>query len=156
MKDIRQLKARLSILFAEQYFAVLATRSGENIHTTLVAFAAADDLKTIFVCTPRATRKYANLKLNPLVSLLVHNSSNMATDIRQAIAVTVSGSAEEVPAKRLEAARALYLAKQPHMSGFATSPNTAIIEVTVGRYDVVAHFQEVTILEIQKDRIVDP
>ncbi len=57
---------------------------------------------------------------------------------------------------RLETARAVYLAKQPHMSGFVTSPNTAIIEVTVGRYDVVAHFQDVTILEIQKDRIVQP
>ena len=156
MKDIRQLKARLSSLFSEQFFAVLATRTGEAIHTTLVAFAATGDLKTIFVCTPRATRKYANLKQNPSVSLLVHNSSNMATDIRQAIAVTVSGIAEEVPSERLKAARAVYLAKQPHMSGFATSPNTAVIEVTVGRYDVVAHFQDVTILEIQKDRIVDP
>jgi nitroimidazol reductase NimA-like FMN-containing flavoprotein (pyridoxamine 5'-phosphate oxidase superfamily) len=108
------------------------------------------------VCTPRATRKYANLKQNPSVSLLVHNSSNMATDIRQSIAVTVSGTAEEVPPDRLEEARGVYLAKQPHMSGFVNSPNTAIIQVTVGRYDVVAHFQDVTILEIQKDRIVDP
>jgi heme iron utilization protein len=156
MKDIRQLKASLSTLFKEQYFAVLATRSSDQIHTTLVAFAATDDLKTIFVCTPRATRKYANLKQNPSVSLLVHNSSNMATDIRRSIAVTVSGTAEEVPAGRLEAARAVYLGKQPHMAGFATAPNTAIIEVTVGRYDVVAYFQDVTILEIQKDRIVDP
>jgi len=156
MKDIRQLKSSLSTLFQEQFFAVLATRSGDSIHTTLVAFAASDDLKTLFVCTPRATRKFANLKQNPSVSLLVHNSSNMATDIRQSIAVTVSGTAEEVPADRLELARAVYLAKQPHMSGFATSPNTAIIEVTVGRYDVVAHFQDVTILEIQKDRIVTP
>jgi len=155
VKDIHQLKARLSILFAEQYFAVMATRSDESLHTTLVAFAATDDLKTIFVCTPRATRKFANLKQNPSVSLLVHNSSNMATDIRQSIAVTVTGTAEEVPADRLEAARTIYLAKQPHMSGFATSPNTAIIEVTVNRYDVVAHFQDVTILEIQKDRIVE-
>jgi general stress protein 26 len=156
VKNIHQLKARLSTLFAEQYFAVLATRSGEILHTTLVAFAASDDLKTLFVCTPRATRKFANLKQNPAVSLLVHNSSNMATDIRQSIAVTVTGAAEEVPADRLGSARAIYLAKQPHMSGFVTSPNTAIIQVTVSRYDVVAHFQDVTILEIQKDRIVDP
>lgn len=154
MKAIRKLKSSLSALFAEQYFAVLATRSGDNIHTTLVAFAVTDDLKTIFVCTPRATRKYANLKLNPSVSLLVHNSSNMATDLSQAIAVTITGTTEEVPAERLETARTIYLTKQPHMSGFANSPNTAIIEVTVGRYDVVAHFQDVTILEIQKDRIL--
>ncbi|MFO7715898.1 pyridoxamine 5'-phosphate oxidase family protein [Desulfosarcina sp.] len=154
MKDVPQLKSRLAALFAEQYFAVLATRTGDHIHTALVAFAAGENLKTIFVCTPRATRKYANLKRNPSVSLMVHNSSNLATDIRQAIAVTVSGTAEEVPAGRLEDARTVYLAKQPHMSGFANSPNTAIIEVTVKRYDVVVRFQDVTILEIQEDRIV--
>lgn len=156
MKDIGQLKSKLSTLFVEQYFAVLATRSNDQIHTTLVAFAATDDLKTIFLCTPRATRKYANLKRNPSVSLLVHNSSNVATDIRQSIAVTVSGTAEEVSANRLNDARAVYLAKQPHMAGFASSPNTAIVMVTVSRFDVVAHFQDVTILEIQKDRIVAP
>jgi general stress protein 26 len=156
MKDIHELKTNLAALFAEQYFAVLATRTGDRIHTTLVAFAATDDLKTLFVCTPRATRKYSNLKQNPSVSLLVHNSSNMATDIRQAMAVTVSGNAAEVPEKRLEDARRVYLTKQPHMATFARSPNTAIIEVTVQCYDVVAHFQDVTILEIQEDRIVDP
>ena len=154
MKDIQRLKTALSALFEEQYFAVLATRSDDHIHTTLVAFAATDDLKTIFVCTPRATRKYANLKQNPSVSLLVHNSSNMATDIGQAMAVTISGTAKEVPPEHLEAGRSIYLAKQPHMSRFANSPNTAIIEVTVSSYDVVAHFQDVTILEIQNDRIV--
>lgn len=156
MKDIHQLKTRLSSLFAEQYFAVLATRIGDHIHTTLVAFAATENLKTFFVCTPRATRKYTNLKQNPSVSLLVHNSANMATDIRQAMAVTVSGDAAEVPENRLEATRAVYLGKQPHMSAFVRSPNTAIIEVTVKRYDVVAHFQDVTILEVQEDRIVGP
>ena len=121
-----------------------------------MAFAATDDLKTIFVCTPRATRKYANLKENPSVSLLVHNSSNQAMDIRQAMAVTVSGTAVEVPPGELAEARSIYLDKQPHMAGFATAPNTAIIEINVHRYDVVAHFQEVTILEIQTDRIVSP
>jgi len=154
MKDIRELKAQLSGLFAEQYFAVLATRSGDLIHTTLVAYAAAEDLKTIFVCTPRATRKYTNIKQYPSVSLLVHNSSNMATDIRRAMAVTVSGHAREVPEQRMQTALSIYLAKQPHMNAFAGSPNTAIIEVAVDRYDIVTHFQDVTILEVRHDRIV--
>lgn len=156
MKTVQQLKSALSALFAEQYFAVLATRCGDDIHTTLVAFAAADDLKTLFVCTPRATRKYSNLKQHPSVSLMVHNSSNLATDIRQAIAVTVSGVADEVAASHLESARSVYLSKQPHMADFATAPNTAMIRIRVDRYDVVAHFQDVTILEIQKNRLITP
>lgn len=154
MKDIGQFKQQLKSLFGEQYFAVLATGTSDQIHTTLVAFAVTDDLKTFFLCTPRTTRKYANLKKNPTVSLMVHNSSNQATDVRQAIAVTVSGVAKEAPAERLATARTVYLARQPHMSDFAHSPNTAIIEVSVSRYDLVAHFQEVTILDIHQDQRV--
>ena len=153
MKSIHALKAELTTLFGEQYFAVLATRSGERIHTTLVAFAAVDDLKTVFVCTPRATRKYDNIKENQGVSLLVHNSTNQTTDIRQAKAVTISGTAAEVAADQLEQARGIYLARQPQMADFANSPDTAMIEIRVDQYDVVAHFQEVTILEIHKERI---
>lgn len=83
MKDIATPKADLTALFTRQYFAVLATRSGERIHTTLVAFAATRDLKTIYLCTPRATHKFTNIKEHPEVSLLVHNSTNQRTDIRQ-------------------------------------------------------------------------
>lgn len=156
MKDIQTLKSTLSQLFAEYYFAVLATRAGDDLHTTLVAFTATQDLKTLFICTPRATRKYANLMQHPSVSLLVHNSSNQTTDIRQSIAVTISGKAGEVSPDRLEASRDIYLANQPHMSDFARAPNTAIIEITVNRYDIVTHFQDVTILEIQNNRVVSP
>lgn len=156
MNARQRLKADIAGLFDEQYFAVLATRAGDQIHTTLVAFAATDDLKTIFVCTPRATRKYDNLKQHPTVSLLVHNSANQPTDTRRSIAVTVSGSAGEVRDTQLADARAVYLARQPHMAEFAASPDTAVVEITVSRYDVVARFQEVATLDIQKDRIIAP
>ena len=156
MKNITTLKADITALFGQQYFAVLATRSGEHIHTSLVAFAAADNLKSIYLCTPRATRKFNNIKENPVVSLLVHNSTNQTTDIRQAMAVTVSGTAAEVDTDQLAQARGIYLSKQSQMTGFANAPNTAMVEIRVSRYDVVAHFQEVAILDIGKDRIVSP
>lgn len=156
MKNITTLKADITELFGRQYFAVLATRSGENIHTSLVAFAAAEDLKTIYICTPRATRKFYNINENPIVSLLVHNSTNQSTDIRQAMAVTVTGTAAEVDNSQLDLARGIYIAKHSHMTGFANAPNTAMLEIIVRRYDVVAHFQEVAILDIGNDRIVSP
>jgi general stress protein 26 len=156
LKDIATLKADLAALFGQQNFAVLATRSGEKIHTTLVAFAATGDLKTIYVCTPRATRKFTNIKEQPVVSLLVHNSTNQRTDIRQAMAVTVSGMATEIDADQSANARTIYLAKHSHMSDFVDAPNTAMVEIKVSRYDVVAHFQEVSVLEIRNDRIVCP
>lgn len=154
MDRLQTLKADLAALFDAQYFAVLATQAGDRLHTTLVAFAASDDLKSIFVCTPRATRKYHYLKQNPGVSLLVHNSTNQPADTRQAIAVTVSGQAAEVPAGQIADARRIYLARQPHMADFAGSPETAMIEIAVARYDVVARFQAVTTLDILENRIL--
>ena len=154
MKDIIRIKSLLTTLFMDQYFAVLATRSKDQLHTSLVAFAASEDLKKLFLCTPRATRKYSNLTQYSLVSLLVHNSANLAADIGQSVAVTVTGRATEVAGSGLEQARALYLAKNPHMAAFASSPETALIGVDVIRYDVVEHFQNVTILNIHEDRIV--
>ena len=155
MDSPEEIKSALRDLFAAQRLAVLATHDDDGQpYASLMAFAATDDLRFLLIATGRPTRKYANLKQHPTVSLLVHNSANMATDIRHAMAVTVSGRASEVPVQHLETARSVYLAKQPHMKAFATSPNTAIIEVSVDRYDVVAHFQDVTILEIRTDRIV--
>lgn len=148
MKSIAHLESILLELFATQYFASFATHCGENIHSSLVAFVVTEDLKTLYLCTSRATRKYANIRKKPSVSLLIHNSSNAVTDVNQAVAVTVTGTAREVPEERLDLARALYLAKHPHFSGFVTSPNTAFIEVTVASYDVVTHFQDVVILKM--------
>jgi hypothetical protein len=145
MKDIIRIKSLLTTLFMDLYFAVLATRSKEQLHTSLVAF---------YLCTPRATRKYGNLTQYPSVSLLVHNSANLAADIGQSVAVTVTGRATEAAGSGLEHARAVYLAKNPHMAAFASSPETALIAVNVIRYDVVEHFQNVTILDIHGDRIV--
>ncbi len=156
MKDIETLKSTLSTLFAEHYFAVLATRACDHLHTTLVAFSTTEDLKSLFICTPRTTRKYTNLMQYPSVSLLVHNSSNQTTDTRQSMAVTITGTATEVAPDRLKSARDIYLTKQPHMSDFTMSSNTAIVEITVNRYDIVTHFQDVTILEIQNNRVVGP
>lgn len=156
MMNLGHLKSVLSELFATQYFASFATHSGANIHSSLVAFAATDDLKILYLCTSRATRKYTNVKKNPSVSLLIHNSSNEATDVNQAIAVTVTGTATEVTQERLAPIRALYLARHPHFSNFAASPNTAFIEVRVSSYDVVSHFQEVVTLNMESDRMVTP
>lgn len=72
------------------------------------------------------------------------------------MAVTVSGMASEIDAGRSEHVRAIYLAKHAQMTGFVDAPNTAMVEIRVSRYDVVAHFQEVSILEIHNDRIVSP
>jgi heme iron utilization protein len=84
----------------------------------LVAFAETSDLRTILFATTRATRKYGNLSSKSGVALLVDNRSNEVADIREAMAVTIIGSALEVPDSEREGLDRVYLEKQPHMKEF--------------------------------------
>ena len=52
-----QIQQLLQELFRSQRFAVMATNEFEQPFTSLMAFAAAEDLRHIVVLTERATRK---------------------------------------------------------------------------------------------------
>lgn len=149
MKSIGKLRFLLNEVFATQNFASLATLQKNGLHNCLVAFSVSEDMKTIYLCTPRTTRKYANLLENSTVSMLIHNSSNQAADLKNAVAVTVAGKAQEVSKKDRQSARQSFLKKHPYMKEFVLAKNTALIRVHVTRYDIVTHFQDVTILEIE-------
>lgn len=156
MKSIAKLRLLLNELFATQNFASMATLQKNGLHNCLVAFSVSEDMKTIYLCTPRTTRKYANLLENPTVSMLIHNSSNQAADLKNAIAVTAAGKAQEVSKEDRKSASQSFLKKHPYMKDFVMAKNTALITVYVTRYDIVTHFQDVSILDIQNPLDVTP
>ena len=45
-----------------QKLAMLATHKGGQPYASLVAFSASDDLRFLYLVTPRATRKFGNLQ----------------------------------------------------------------------------------------------
>jgi nitroimidazol reductase NimA-like FMN-containing flavoprotein (pyridoxamine 5'-phosphate oxidase superfamily) len=153
MKDpetTQSVKSLVSELLRDQQFAVLATREEDGQpYTSLMAFAAIDDLRQLILATSRATRKYANLSAEPRVSLLVDSRSHRTADIHDALAVTILGEAEEVTGA--ERARLLipYLAKHPHLDDFAMSPSCALLRVKVKSYYLVSRFQEVVELHVR-------
>ena len=133
----------LSRLFAEQRFAALATCGESGAYASLVGFAATDDLKALLFCTPRTTKKFANLLRQPAVALLVDNSANAESDVAQAMAATATGRCVEVPPPEREQALGVYLRKNPCLSDFARSPNCALMRIEVAAYHVVRRFQDV-------------
>ena len=133
----------LSRLFAEQRFGTLATCGENGPYASLVGFAATDDLKAILFCTPRTTKKFANLLREPRVALLVDNSGNAEADVAEAMAATATGHSAEVPPSEREEALGLYLRKHPFLSDFARSPNCALMRMEVAAYHVVRRFQDV-------------
>jgi heme iron utilization protein len=144
-----KLDAEVKTLLASQRFAVLSTQEKDHPYMNMVAFAETGDLRTILFATTRATRKYGNISSKAGVALLIDNRSNEVADIREAMAVTVIGTASEVSASLREDLDRVYLEKQPHMKEFLSLPSTALIKVDVESYILVTRFQNVATLSLK-------
>jgi len=143
LNEKQQINKILSGLFTSQKLAVLATHQKGQPYGSLVAFAAASDLKNLVFATTRATRKFANLEADPRVSMVLDNRSNRVVDFRKAVAATALGRAGEVRGKERENLAEMYLAKHPHLKEFVGSPTCALVKMRVEVYYVVWRFQNV-------------
>jgi heme iron utilization protein len=152
----REESTRQSIhrLLRGQQLGVLSTAGENGPYASLVAFAVSDDDRRLFFVTPRATRKFANIKSDARVSLLVNNSINQPEDFHQAAAVTAIGTAVTINPQDLDPARDRYLAKHPYLEEFAHSPSCEFLSICVKRYILVERFQNVT--EYRIDNELDP
>jgi len=135
-------------LIRSQKLAVLATRGEEYPYGTLVGFAFSDDFGFLYFATSRDTRKFANIRRDPKVSLLIDSRSNSVDDFKDAGALTALGEAQEIRGKERELHAGRYLRRHPHLGDFIGDPNTALVRVTVSRYILVRRFQEVMELDL--------
>jgi len=149
LKEELELEEVIRELFSSQRLAVLGTQRGGQPYANLVAFAASDDLKSIFFATARATRKYANIETDSRVTALIDNRSNQEADFSKAAAVTATGRAQEVSDSERELVTATYLAKHPMLEEFVRSPSCAILKVQVETYFLVRRFQNVMELHVK-------
>ncbi len=136
---------RLRFLNETEHHAVLATESGGQPLTSLVAYALTDDLKGALFVTPKKTRKYTNILANGRVALLIDTRTNTDRAYLEAEAVTMIGMARSVrKGKRRDMLIATFLRKHPRLAEFANSPSTAIILIEARRYIHVGRFQSVS------------
>jgi general stress protein 26 len=111
--DKKQALNSIQQLLKLQSLGVLATQGKKYPYTTLVGFAASDDLKTLFFATIRDTRKYQNIQMHSQVSMLIDSRSNQVKDFKDAQALTVLGSARDEEGSFLRKNEALYLQNIP-------------------------------------------
>jgi nitroimidazol reductase NimA-like FMN-containing flavoprotein (pyridoxamine 5'-phosphate oxidase superfamily) len=148
MEQTETTRQQLQDLFSSQYLAVLSTYGDGQPYTSLVAFRVSDDLKALYFVTARSTRKFDNLAAHPRVALLIDDRSNRVEDFQEAVAATVTGIAEAVPAGEGEPLKARFLEKHPHLASFVADPDTALIRVRIDCHYLVSRFQKVTPLPI--------
>jgi len=146
--DTEKLVNMIQSLFQSQYLGVLATRGKEYPYCSLVGFAGTDDLRRIIFATLRNTRKYANIKTYPMISILIDSRSNRVEDFEDAIALTILGNAHEAEGEERERLSVLYLARHPHLREFLQDPDCALMALDVERYIVVTRFQQVEEMDI--------
>jgi uncharacterized pyridoxamine 5'-phosphate oxidase family protein len=117
-------------ILASQYYAVLTTDNQGQPYSSLVAFAEADDLKSIVFFTKRDTQKYKNILENHRVSLMIDSRANQPDDVNQAIAIAVIGLARESDRSSSDLI-SVFLNKHPHLSHFLEQDDTALMVISV-------------------------
>ena len=135
---------RLKRLDQAEPFAVLATDDGGSPYTSLVAFAVTPDMRHVVFATPKATRKYRNIKARKDVSLLVDNRA-ASRDLMKAEAITIVGLAAPLRrGRQWQEMAAVLLEKHPHLQEFIFSTSTALVSIDVTEYVHVSRFQTVS------------
>jgi len=142
MEKTAELSGLIRRLLDSQRFAVLATQSGGQPYCNLVAFAEADNLKSLIFVTGRDTRKYSNTLTNNSVALLIDSRTNEVHDFNRAVAVTALGMIAEVTAENKVHLSKIYLSKHSRLKSFLNNPANALMKVAVSNY-IVATFDGV-------------
>ncbi|NLW81204.1 MAG: hypothetical protein GXY42_05965 [Desulfovibrionales bacterium] len=144
-----EIRSNLENILREQRSGVLCTCFMDIPLCSQMAFAVAEDLRTLIVVTPRQTTKYDNMSSNPNVSFLVSTSRNDPSDPTTAQALTVTAFATELDGERRHQAVTLFAQKHPDMLSFASAPGSAVMELKVDSYILVNNFQQVTRIGLQ-------
>jgi len=112
---------------------VLATVFEGRPHCSLMAYAADDACREIYMATTRTTSKFRNLLSNPHVSLLIDTRVEHRGEIRpEAKALTVSGEVRPIQDKAERAAvEARLTAAHPYLKEFMTHEDAVVFCVRV-------------------------
>jgi nitroimidazol reductase NimA-like FMN-containing flavoprotein (pyridoxamine 5'-phosphate oxidase superfamily) len=130
----------LKKIISSQYFAVLNSVGDGQPYSNLITFAIISDFKSLVFITGRNTRKYRNIKENSGISILIDSRTNQPSDIKNAKAITVIGTAHEI-AENKNALQALFLERHPGLKEFVFAPDSAVILVTIQEY-IIAGFKK--------------
>jgi len=124
---------RMKALIQSKDSCVLATSARDEPHCSLMVYTADEQCREIYMVTYRKGTKYANLKENPNVSLLIDTrEEHQGEDRPKAMALTVNGMFEEVqePGRRAVVARQL-MERHPHIADLVNHAEAAVFAVKV-------------------------
>ena len=124
-------------------FAVLATESDGQPHTSLIAITPADGFRQLIFATYRNTRKYRNLLQNSKVALLIEGESVNINGLKEKVVLSIIGHTEDISIAENKAAFKAHLKRHPQMESFMLSSDCALIKVIARSYQFVSGIDEI-------------
>ena len=141
------IKNRVAELFCTQKLGVVATHNHGQPYTSLMAFAASEDLRYIYFVTRAESRKFNNISQDARIALLVDNRSNQVTDFEEALAVTVTGTVHTLDKNDVSAR--VFLNKHPYLHDFLHDPQGMFLGMCIKTLYIVSQFESV--IEVNVD-----
>ncbi len=139
---IKDMPREICRMLLENGFGVLATYGGEHPYTSLVSLAFAEDFGCLVFPTLRETRKYANVRHETRVSVLLDNRA-FEKAAEKLYALTILGAASETDKSIRPACEEILLLRHPHLAGFLALPQTALVQVIPEKIVLVEEFQKI-------------
>jgi len=148
-----QLILEIRDLLEEERFAALSTYGKEGPDTSLISFAASEDLMRIIFATPKETGKYFNIEKNGAVSMLIDDRCSHPDNINAIRTLSITGTARIISNEEEKSKWGdVLVRKHPMLEKFVAAESTALILAEVKKYLFVTRFQEVFVWVPSGDR----
>jgi hypothetical protein len=137
------IKETIDTVLKTSDFAVLATESNGQPHTSLIAITQFDGLHQIIFATYRNTLKYRNISQNNKVAVLIEGEYFNMKGQKEIIVLTIIGHTEEISLAGNEAPYRAHLKRHPGLESFMLSPDCVLIQVRAQSYQVVYGIEDI-------------
>lgn len=141
--DQSDLYGKVYELMTHQQFGILTSIGSDGPHSSLIAFAVTNNLKTVLFMTLQETRKYANIIANPNVSLLVDNRPANSKEISGCFALSAYGTVKKVDLNSAVATKELFAFCHPELAQYLDKPTYSLFSVSIKKYEVINGLSEV-------------
>jgi uncharacterized pyridoxamine 5'-phosphate oxidase family protein len=137
MNKTVSMKDYIEVALQSSRFAVLATESNGQPHTSLIAITPFGNFRQLIFATYRNTLKYRNLAHNSKVAVLIERREVNMEGLQKTIVLTIIGHTEEICIEENEAAYQAHLERHPEMESFMQSSDCVLIRIIAQSYQVV-------------------
>jgi nitroimidazol reductase NimA-like FMN-containing flavoprotein (pyridoxamine 5'-phosphate oxidase superfamily) len=127
------MREDIQVLICRNKHCVLATAVGNRPHCSLMSYTADPGGRELYMITLRNTQKFANLLINPQVSVLIDTrEEDIGSRRGRTKALTINGMFRLITDPReKDAVRAQLTAAHPHLREFAARAEAESFSITV-------------------------